>query len=259
VRARSLEGKSWQPRWAVVPARPDAHTSGISSRRRSRAPGEPGVTAHPQPRLRGSEAPLPTSQAAAASLALERTPGCGPIAPPARAARIERARSGRTRGPVLGGVDREPSSIDLAVVKELDRRGGLGLGGELNEREPPGPPGLAIRRQVDLDDVARLGQEGGQRVGGGGEGEVPDEDTGSDGWFLPCRLEPGRSGYGQWFFSNSHGGLRGPVRRPGSPRRTCPRGVDMATRSSRRTGSPTGCTGRSSLPAASGDSAASAG
>ena len=73
-------------------------------------------------------------------------------------------------------------------MKELDRRGGLGLGGELNEREPPGPPRLAIRRQVDLDDVACLGQERGQRVGGGAEGEVPDEDTGSDGWFPPDSL-----------------------------------------------------------------------
>jgi len=30
-------------------------------------------------------------------------------------------------------------------VKELDRRGRFGLGGELNEREPPRPPGLPIR------------------------------------------------------------------------------------------------------------------
>jgi hypothetical protein len=70
-------------------------------------------------------------------------------------------------------------------VKELDRRRGLGLGGKLNKREPPGPPGLAIRRQVDLDDAACLGQERGQRVGSGAEGKVPDEDAGSDGWFPP--------------------------------------------------------------------------
>jgi hypothetical protein len=66
-------------------------------------------------------------------------------------------------------------------VKELDRRGGLGLGGELNEREPPGPPGLAIRGQVDLDDAACLGQERGQSIRGGAEGEIPDEDAGCDG------------------------------------------------------------------------------
>ena len=194
MRGLNLEGKSWQPRWAVVPGttgrahlrhliRGDHGRQAVARGRRSWRHRPPAIAT-----ARGSEAPLPTSQAAAASLALERTPGCGPIAPPARAARIERARSGRARGPVLGGVDREPSSIDLAVVKELDRRGGLGLGGELNEREPPGPPGLAIRRQVDLDDVARLGQERGQRVGGGAEGEVPDEDTGSDGWFPPVSL-----------------------------------------------------------------------
>jgi hypothetical protein len=148
----------------------------------SRGTGEAGVAAHLQPRPRvGSEAPLPTSQAAAASLAFERTPACGPIAPRARVVRIERSRSGRAWVPVLGSVDCQPSPLDLAVVKELDRRGGLGLGGELNEREPPGPPGLAIRGQVDLDDAACLGQERGQSIRGGAEGEIPDEDAGCDG------------------------------------------------------------------------------
>jgi hypothetical protein len=59
--------------------------------------------------------------------------------------RIERSRSGRAGGPVLGGVDGQLSPLDLAVVKELDRRGGLGLRGELNERESTGPTGLPIR------------------------------------------------------------------------------------------------------------------
>jgi hypothetical protein len=99
--------------------------------------------------------------------------------------RIERPRPGRARGPVLGRVDRQPSPLDLAVVKDLDRRGSLGLGGELHEREPPGPPGLPIRGQVDLDDAASLGQERGQSIRGGAEGQIPDEDAGCDGWFPP--------------------------------------------------------------------------
>jgi hypothetical protein len=66
-------------------------------------------------------------------------------------------------------------------VKELDRRGGLGLGGELNEREPPGPSGLAIRRQVDLDDAACLGQERSQHVRGRPNSQIADEDAGWDG------------------------------------------------------------------------------
>ena len=103
-----------------------------------------------------SEAPLPSSQAAAAALALERARG--PIASRPGVSRIEWPRPGRARGPVLGRIDRQTSSLDLAIVKELDRRGRLGLGGELDEREPSGPPGLAIRRQVDLDDAASLGQ-----------------------------------------------------------------------------------------------------
>jgi len=73
-------------------------------------------------------------------------------------ARLERPRSGRARGPVPSSVDRQPSPLDLAVVKELDSRGGLGLGGELDEREPPGPPGLAIRGQIDFHDTASLGE-----------------------------------------------------------------------------------------------------
>src|SRR5262249_41355192 len=75
-----------------------------------------------------------------------------------------------------------------------DRPGGLGLGGELNEREPPGPPSLATRGQVDLDDPASLGQERGQSIRSGAEREIPNEDAGGDGWFLPCRLEAGRFG-----------------------------------------------------------------
>jgi len=129
--------------------------------------------------------------------------------------RIERPRSGRARGPVLGRVDRQPSPLDLAIVEELDRRGGLGLGGELDERESPGPSGLAVRGQVDLDDAARLGQERGQRIRGGAEGEIPDEDASRDGSFPPVSLE-------RWVvsvadegsLSTPRGGLRGPPRRP---------------------------------------------
>jgi hypothetical protein len=102
--------------------------------------------------------------------------------------RIERSQGGRPRRSVLGRVDSEPSPLDLAIVKELDRRGRLGLGGELDEREPPGPPGLAIRGQVDFDDVASLGQERGQSIHGRAEGEIPDEDAGCDGWVPPVTV-----------------------------------------------------------------------
>jgi hypothetical protein len=100
-------------------------------------------------------------------------------------ARIERPGSGRAWGPVLGRVDGQPSPLDLAIVKELDRRGRLGLGGELDERESPGPPRLAIRGQIDLDDAASFGEERGQSICGGAEGEIPDEDAGCDGWCPP--------------------------------------------------------------------------
>jgi hypothetical protein len=102
--------------------------------------------------------------------------------------RIERSQGGRPRRSVLGRVDSEPSPLDLAIVKELDRRGRLGLGSELDEREPPGPPGLAIRGQIDLDDAASLGQERGQSIHGRAEGEIPDEDAGCDGWVPPVTV-----------------------------------------------------------------------
>ena len=133
-----------------------------------RAPDRAGVAANLTPRLPvGSEAPFSTAQAASASLALERPRARGPVIPPARAVRIERSRSGLAWWAVFRRVDDEPPSIDLAVVKEPDRRGGLGLGGELDESEPPGPSGVAIGWQVDLDDATRLGQERSQRVRSG--------------------------------------------------------------------------------------------
>lgn len=132
-----------------------------------RAPDRTGVAANLLPRLPvGSEAPLPTPQAAAASLALERPPACRPVIPPARAVRIEWSQSGLAWWPVFRGVDDQLPSIDLAVVKEPDRGGGLGLGGELDEGEPPGPPRVTVGWQVDLDDAARLRQECSQRVRG---------------------------------------------------------------------------------------------
>jgi hypothetical protein len=121
--------------------------------------------------------------------------------PPDRGTRIERPRAGWARRPVLGRVDRQPSPVDLAVVKELDRCGGLGLGGKLDERESPGPPGLAIRGQVRLDDAARFGQERGQRIRGGAEGQIPDEDAGRDGWCPPVLFRVRSFRSRQWSFS----------------------------------------------------------
>jgi hypothetical protein len=66
-------------------------------------------------------------------------------------------------------------------VKEPDRRRRLRLAGELDEREAPRASGLAISREVDLDDAARFGEELRQGVGRGPEVQVPDEDAGWNG------------------------------------------------------------------------------
>ena len=126
---------------------------------------------------------LPPPQSPATSLALERLPSPGPgsVACPTRPARVERSRPVAARGPVLGGVDREPPAVELAVVEESDRRSHLGLAGELDERKAPRAPGLAIRGQVDLHHAARLGQELRQGVGRGPGRQVSDEDSGRNG------------------------------------------------------------------------------
>ena len=146
-----------------------------------RALGRAGVAANLTPRApASSEAAFPPPQAAAASLALERLPGCGSV-PAARAVRIERSQSRLTWLSFFGRVDDELPSIELVVVKEPDCRACLGLGRELDECEPPGPSGFAIGWQVDLDDVARLGQERGQRVRSRPKRQIANENTGWDG------------------------------------------------------------------------------
>jgi hypothetical protein len=72
-------------------------------------------------------------------------------------------------------------AVNLAVVKEADRLGGLGLAGELDEREPPRASGLPISGKVDLDDAAGLGQELPEGVRGGPQAQVADEDSGWNG------------------------------------------------------------------------------
>ena len=129
----------------------------------------------------GSEAPLPSPQSTAASLAPERPPSSGPVAARAQAVRVERSRAVTARRSVLGGVDRELPPVNLAVVEEPDRLGCLGLTAELDEREPPRPAGLAIGGQVDLDDRASRGQELRQGVRRGPELQVPYKDAGWNG------------------------------------------------------------------------------
>jgi hypothetical protein len=81
------------------------------------------------------------------------------------------------RRAILRRVDGEPPPRHLAVVEEADRLGRLGLGGELDEGEPPRASGLPIGGEVDLDDGAGRGQELGQGVRRGLEVQIPDEDA----------------------------------------------------------------------------------
>lgn len=203
-------------------------------------------------RASSSKAALSPAQASPASLALERLAGGGTgsvaATSAARAVRVERSGTIPPRRAILRGVDRELAPVDLTVVEEPDRLGGLGLVAKLDEGEPPRASGLAVRGQVYLDDAACLGQELRQGVGRGAKVQVSDEDSGWNGL-----SPPGRSGWLAAAVLSGPDGLSNPRAAPpasprpsGSPRRTCPRAGGRAARSSRRTGTPTGRTGRSS-------------
>ena len=73
-------------------------------------------------------------------------------------------------------------------MKEPDRLRRLGLVAKLDEGEPPRAAGLAIRRQVDLDDAAGFGQKLREGIGSGSEVQISDEDAGWNGWSPPWSI-----------------------------------------------------------------------
>ena len=129
-----------------------------------------------------SETPLPPPEASAAALALEGPAGRGPVAAaPAGATRAEGSRALPARRSVLGGIDRELPSLDLAVVEEPDGLGRLAFGRELDECEPARPTGLTVGGKIHLHDVTGLGEELGEGIRGHAEVQIADEDAGWNG------------------------------------------------------------------------------
>src|SRR5436189_100946 len=84
------------------------------------------------------------------------------------AATITAAAVGRPRsaaaGPgaaraVFGRVDAEGATAQLVAIEFLDGLRGVLVRGEFDERESAWPPVLPIHRQIDVADLANLGEE----------------------------------------------------------------------------------------------------
>jgi len=80
-------------------------------------------------------------------------------------------------GSVLGEVDPQRSTAELATVEALDRLRGFLRGGELDEGKAPRFAGLAVLREVRVADCPHLGEELGEVVLGCLEAQVADEDS----------------------------------------------------------------------------------
>ena len=109
----------------------------------------------------------------------------GSIAAAARPGGVERPRTVAARRSIPGDVYRELAPVDLTVVEEPDRLGRFHVAGELDEREAARAARLAIGRQVDLYDAARLGQKLRQGILRGPDIQIADEDTSCNGSVSP--------------------------------------------------------------------------
>lgn len=134
-----------------------------------------------------SEAALASPQASTTALALEHLWGGRPPAVAEgtgsewRARRLEGTEPPGARRPILGRVDVELPSAELATIEDPDRLGGFGVARELDEGEAAGPTRLAVRGQVNADDTPRRGEQRGELVLGGPEVQITDEDLCRDG------------------------------------------------------------------------------
>src|SRR5262249_43808163 len=77
---------------------------------------------------------------------------------------------------ILGRVDAQRPPAQLVAVELLDCLCGAFVGGELDEGESARTPALPVHRQVDVADLANLGEKGLNFGFGGIEIEVTDED-----------------------------------------------------------------------------------
>jgi hypothetical protein len=100
--------------------------------------------------------------------ALER-PGAAEASSSARSA-------GSTRRPVLGRVHSQLPSVELEVVEARYRALRLFVTRELDESESARAAGLAIRSDVNADDLTGRGECTGELILGGIEVQIADED-----------------------------------------------------------------------------------
>src|SRR5439155_27077739 len=82
-------------------------------------------------------------------------------------------------------VHDELASVELAVVEAANGLRRLRVAREGDEGEAPGTTGLAVRGEVGVHDLPRVGQEADQLVLAGLEAQVPDEHLVGNGT-PPC-------------------------------------------------------------------------
>src|SRR5436309_5038524 len=167
-------------------------TPQVAAEARPRATGgAPGHTARLQAALAPSETP-------ATALGLEGATrrGAVPVAEEIRRGRRRgaswrREGVGTARGPGVRLVHDELASVELAVVEAANGLRRLRVAREGDEGEAPGTAGLAVRGEVGVHDLPRVGQEADQLVLAGLEAQVPDEHLVGNGT-PPCldRLAP---------------------------------------------------------------------
>src|SRR5687768_6443679 len=142
------------------------------------APHARGAPASP-PRSAGV-AGSPAISTAAAAAAVSAAAGTSAAAAAAAAAvsaaagtsAAAAAAAAPALGTVLGLVDAQRAAVEVGAVHLLDRRLGRLGGRHLDEGESARSPGLPLDHQLDLDDLAELGEGVTEGLVGGRERQV---------------------------------------------------------------------------------------
>jgi hypothetical protein len=142
-------------------------------------------------RGRTGEAIAAVSRTATAA-AVSRTSATAAVSRTAAARRTAtvttKSGTGGPPRPLLGGVDVEATTTDVALIEEANRFRRLLLRRERREREPARSACHSIGRDVHIDNLARFRENLGQLLLRRGVAQVPDKNLGRNGESPSCAL-----------------------------------------------------------------------
>src|SRR5688500_4470744 len=124
------------------------------------------------PHARGAPASPPRSAGVAGSPAISTAAAAAPVSAAAGTSAAASATAAPALGTVLGLVDAQRAAVEVGAVHLLDRRLGRLGGRHLDEGESARSPGLPLDHQLDLDDLAELGEGVTEGLVGGRERQV---------------------------------------------------------------------------------------